>query len=164
MRKLYVILLKNSIAFFSILFFFLSVSGQNNNIIHLPINKAYSINPATQSCATDGLLNQLRKQPAFRAKENNMNQQILSVSGTLGADSYVLPVVFHIINPNPASITDAQVLAAFNDLNDAFAKRGAYAASTGADTKIQFCMAHTDLMEAILQALQELCLHLWGSI
>ena len=72
-----------------------------------------------------------------------MNRQILSVSGTAAA-TYILPVVFHIINPNPAGITDAQVLAALQNLNDAFAMTGAYSASAGADTKIQFCLAQKD--------------------
>lgn len=90
------------------------------------------------------MLNTLRKNPAFKAKEQSINQQILSVSASLGNESYILPVVFHIINPNPAGIIDAQVIAILNNLNDAFGKKAAYAASKGVDTKIQFCLAQKD--------------------
>ncbi|MEI9942905.1 MAG: M43 family zinc metalloprotease [Chitinophagaceae bacterium] len=48
------------------------------------------------------------------------------------------------INQNPAAISDAQVMAGINDLNDAFGKTGAYSASAGADTKIRFCLAQKD--------------------
>jgi gliding motility-associated-like protein len=140
MKKLYARYLQY-IFFLSFLINVLFVSAQNNTVIHLPVLPKYNINPATQSCATDVLLNALRRDPKFRKHEDDMNKQILSVSGTLGGDSYIVPVVFHIINPDPASITDAQVIADLNNLNDAFGKKGAYAASTGADTKIQFCLA-----------------------
>src|SRR4051812_41757978 len=81
---------------------------------------AAAINSATQACGTDLLLQEWRKKPGSKEREDAMNRQIRSVSGTTAA-TYILPVVFHIINPNPAGITDAQVLAALQDLNDAFA-------------------------------------------
>ena len=101
-------------------------------------------NAATRVCGTDMLLNNLRINGNFKAKEDSINQQILSISGSLGDSSFMLPVVFHIINPNPATITNAQIVILLNNLNDAFGKKGAYIASKGADTKIQFCLARKD--------------------
>jgi len=72
-----------------------------------------------------------------------MNQAILNYAAPL-SDSYILPVVFHIINQNPGSVTDQQILDALKDLNDAFARTGPYAAGTGVDTRIQFCLAQLD--------------------
>lgn len=58
---------------------------------------------------------------------------------------YTLPVVFHIIHQNgPENISDAAVLTAFNNLNDAFANTNFYGGSDGVDTKIQFCLAKRD--------------------
>ncbi len=104
------------------------------------------------NCGTDYLLKQLRKDPAFVAKEKKMNADILNAltgrvkiqgngSGTTG-DPYILPVVFHIINS--ASYTDQQIINALKDLNDAYGKTGAYSASAGADTRIRFVFAQKD--------------------
>jgi len=58
---------------------------------------------------------------------------------------YTLPVVFHIIHQNgPENISDAAVLTAFNNLNDAFANTNFYGGNDGVDTKIQFCLAKRD--------------------
>ncbi|HEY4149448.1 MAG TPA: M43 family zinc metalloprotease, partial [Chitinophagaceae bacterium] len=103
-----------------------------------------NINAATQACGTDLLLTEWRKNPAYRAREEAMNRQILIATRAMADSSFLLPVVFHIIDPNPASITDVQVIAALQNLNDAFGKTGPYAASAGADTKIQFCLAQKD--------------------
>lgn len=59
-------------------------------------------------------------------------------------ESYVLPVVFHIINEDPNGVDDKVILDALKDLNNAFSKTGKYSSSKGADTKIRFCLAHTD--------------------
>jgi gliding motility-associated-like protein len=76
-------------------------------------------------------------------REAKMNQAILNYAAPL-ADSYVLPVVFHIINQNPGSVTDQQILDALKNLNDAFARTGPYAVGSGVDTRIQFCLAQLD--------------------
>src|ERR1700716_4174922 len=60
-----------------------------------------SINQATQVCGTDLLLTEWRKNPAYRAREEAMNGQILVASRAMADTSFLLPVVFHIINPNP---------------------------------------------------------------
>ncbi len=102
------------------------------------------------ACGTDIFLEQRRKDPAFVAKEKAMNNAILirtlartpSAARTMTVD-YTLPVVFHIINSNPASITDAAVLAALQGMNDAFSASGTFAGGR-TDTRIQFCIAKTD--------------------
>jgi gliding motility-associated-like protein len=109
---------------------------------------------AKSVCGSDHQLTQLRKDPLVLAREQKMNEDILRVlnnqvamnggSGT-SADPYVLPVVFHIVSStDPNAITDAQIANAVKDLNDAFSKSGAYAASVGADTRIRFALAQTD--------------------
>jgi len=110
------------------------------------IPDSLKLSPAIASgfCANDIMLDRLRKDPVYKAKEDKMNNEILNASRTLIPDTIYLPVVFHIINPNPASITDIQILNGLNDLNDAFGKTGAYSASLGADTKIRFCIAQND--------------------
>jgi len=73
-----------------------------------------------------------------------MNRQIINASRQLNDSIITLPVVIHIVNPNPFSIPDAAVIAGIKDLNDAFSKAGLYAAGPGADTKIRFCIAKKD--------------------
>lgn len=77
---------------------------------------------------------------------------LLLLAGTLkglraqppASGPFVIPVVFHILNSDPNSITDQMVIDALKELNDAFAHRGMYSVdSTGADTRIQFCLART---------------------
>jgi gliding motility-associated-like protein len=58
--------------------------------------------------------------------------------------SNVVPLVFHIISNNPASITDQQIIDAVQDLNNAFAHAGSYAESQGVNTGITFCLAKID--------------------
>jgi gliding motility-associated-like protein len=112
-------------------------------------------NQPVMNCGVDMLLDKLRKDPAYVAREKKMNEEILRVisnqvrkdgNGTgVAGDPYILPVVFHLINDVPnTGFTDQQVIDALKDLNDAFSKSGAYAASTGADTKIRFVLAKKD--------------------
>lgn len=96
------------------------------------------------NCGNDVMLYRMRKDPAFKAKEDKMNSEILGAQGRGTGGIVTLPVVVHIINTNPAAITDAQVISGINDLNAAFSKTGPYSASKGADTKIKFCLAKKD--------------------
>lgn len=58
-----------------------------------------------------------------------------------------LPVVVHIVHNNgPENISDALVLQAIADLNDAFRNRGYYNPLTGVDTEIEFCLARRDTL------------------
>ena len=95
-------------------------------------------------CSNDIILYNLRQDPAYTLKEEAMNVAILKAIQRLNATPVTLPVVVHIINQNPNSITDVQVQNGIQDLNDAFSKSGAYAASLGVDTKISFCLAQKD--------------------
>lgn len=110
----------------------------------LPTTANRSISPSATTCATDLLLQEFRKSPAFKMAEERMNQQILRASNTNDSSILTLPVVFHIVDDNPYAFSDAQVDAAIKDLNDAFSKSGAYAGSSGVDTRIRFCLAKKD--------------------
>ncbi|MES2332871.1 MAG: M43 family zinc metalloprotease [Bacteroidota bacterium] len=110
-------------------------------------------NALRNNCSVDNLLNELRKDPSYAAREKKMNDEILKAMTTVASlrmmgngpvTTVILPVVVHIINENPLAYTDAQIANGIKDLNDAFSKSGAYAASQGADTKIQFALAQKD--------------------
>jgi len=59
-----------------------------------------------------------------------------------GSGELVIPLVFHIINNDPASITDQQIIDAVADLNEAFSHSGPYASGgDGVNTGIRFCLA-----------------------
>ncbi|MEJ0101035.1 MAG: M43 family zinc metalloprotease [Bacteroidota bacterium] len=100
---------------------------------------------------TDLMLERLRRSPKYKAAEDKMNRDIMAASsnGSELAADYILPVVFHIISNDPATVTDQQMIDALNDLNEAFAKTGAYAGgdnplTPGVDTRIRFCLAKKD--------------------
>ena len=76
--------------------------------------------------------------------ETKINIDILNYQHSLNQDTIFLPVVFHIINNDPSTISDQYILDGLQELNDAFSKSGRYAASKGADTKIRFCLAQKD--------------------
>lgn len=116
-------------------------------------------------CGFDVYMSELRKSPEYQAKEQSINDQIRSFTssqtGTIRSTAagtrkqavkslsvsggvIYIPVVVHIVNQDPASITDQMVIDAIKDLNDAFAHVGVYSADTlGANTGIQFCLAKT---------------------
>ena len=96
--------------------------------------------PTRNVCSNDMILYNLRKNPAYVLKEEQMNRAILNSLRNLNVN-ITLPVVVHIINPAPNSISDLQVISGINDLNDAFGKTGNYSGSAGVDTKIRFCLA-----------------------
>ncbi|HEX8314633.1 MAG TPA: M43 family zinc metalloprotease [Flavisolibacter sp.] len=125
------------------LFALASVHGQKIKT-PFPTSAESRLSPSVSTCATDVLLQEFRKSPAFKAAEEKMNQQILQYRQANDSTILALPVVFHIVDDNPFAFSDAQVAAAIQDLNDAFSKSGAYAASTGADTRIRFCLAKKD--------------------
>ena len=73
-----------------------------------------------------------------------MNSEIQNAASNVTDEIITLPVVFHIVNQDPNSISDGQIISALKDLNDAFSKSGSYVASAGVDTKIRFCLAQKD--------------------
>jgi len=122
------------------------------------------------SCGADNLIQILRKNPVFTANEEKLNAQIrlynssmqsariskaspakvkrtgkdkiTSVSPITGIIS--IPVVVHIINSNPESVTNQMVIDGIKELNDAFAHLGTYSVDMlGVNTGIQFCLANT---------------------
>lgn len=98
----------------------------------------------TQKCSFDIMMDKLRKDALFVQREKAMNEAIKRMQRNATDTIIILPVVVHIINQNPFSITDATVMNAIAGLNDAYGKTGAYTASPGADTRIRFCLAKQD--------------------
>lgn len=104
---------------------------------------------SVRPCGTDKLLEQLRKDPSFREREQAIDRVLLqkhyrTVPGTAAADPAIitLPVVVHIINEDPNAYTDGDVANAIQELNDAFSASGTFAGGR-ADTRINFCLAKT---------------------
>jgi gliding motility-associated-like protein len=117
-----------------------------SKIIHYTHDTTHSrTNVLAPNCGMDIMLYRLRKDPAYRARENKMNGEIADfAAGVKDTAITTLPVVVHIINDNADSISDATIITGIQLLNDAFSKSGVYAASAGADTKIRFCLAKKD--------------------
>jgi gliding motility-associated-like protein len=122
-------------------FFIIPFSSSAQRIILSDSIKSLAENAG--GCGSDALLRIARKNPSFLAREAQMNREILSEPVTLDAE-FILPVVFHIVGDDPTLTTDAEIIAALNDLNDAFGKTGNYIASKGVDTRIRFCLAKKD--------------------
>ncbi len=113
--------------------------------LHAQVFSSIQVRP----CGSDVLQQRLRKDPAYVAREAAIERAILARSYHTAPFSVIapppivtLPVVFHIIDDGTGSITDANVIQALNDLNDAYGATGAF---TGArtDTRIRFCLAKT---------------------
>lgn len=72
---------------------------------------------------------------------NQSTGKIKSTATPLPPTVYI-PVVYHIIDADPFSISDAMVQASLDDLNRAYAHQGAYSVDPlGEDTRIQFRLA-----------------------
>lgn len=99
-------------------------------------------------CGSDVLLSILQKDPTFVQNEKILNTAIRNkvlFKKNQPTVVYTIPVVFHIVNSNAASITDLMVINALKELNDAFTHQGVYGVDPlGANTMIQFCLAKTD--------------------
>ncbi|MEP7108206.1 MAG: gliding motility-associated C-terminal domain-containing protein [Ferruginibacter sp.] len=129
---------------FAILVSSVSLAQQGNLPMPYPVPGNLLQNNTSGICGADISLNRLRHDPEYIAGERQMNREILNFQRNLGEDSTIVPVVFHIINQDPSTVPDQVILNALMDLNDAFAKRGNYAASNGVDTKIRFCLSQKD--------------------
>ena len=99
-------------------------------------------------CGSDAMLSILRQDPSFLLKEKTLNTAIRNkvlFKKNQPTVVYTIPVVFHIVNSNAASITDLMVINALKELNDAFAHLGVYGVDAlGVNTMVQFCLAKTD--------------------
>ena len=109
-----------------------------------PSNKGFE-------CGTDELMARLHKKyPALLQRalqEEQLWQRQVQVNHQFNATGgvHTIPVVVHLVHNNgPANLTNPQVQAAIQQLNDAFANVGYYNPATGADTEIQFCLAQRD--------------------
>ncbi len=121
-----------------------AIAQQGNKPMPYTVPDNMLQNDASGMCGLDISLNRLRQDPKYKVKEDKMNREILNFQRNLNNDTTVVPVVFHIINQDPSTVPDLVIINALKELNDAFAKRGNYAASNGVDTKIRFCLAQKD--------------------
>ncbi len=133
--------MKNLLAF-NLLFLLLPLLTQAQQQQVHPISSPFF------NCAADEML---RSRPQLWLKQQQLEEQILAQNGNTsaakpGALPYVLPLVVHIIHQNGAeNISDDQVFAAVEHLNQAFAHEGYYAQlGDGVNTQIQFCLAKRD--------------------
>jgi gliding motility-associated-like protein len=124
------------------------LAQQNPELSNLPFVKdnkiSQPINNTLGGCGSDVMMQLKRRNAAFVQAENNMNAVLLQAKNIALDTTIVLPVVVHIVHNAPNTITDAFIQSKIVDLNNAFAKQGAYSASAGVDTKITFCLAQTD--------------------
>ena len=135
-KNLQLLLLPYLIVFYNITYAQMAVPRQNGQVSRASVWQANH----PRSCGTDRMLQTWRQDATFVKKEISVNKAIRGAAPR-PAD-YTLPVVFHIINEDPASITDQNVLDALDMLNQAYSKTGAFAGAR-ADTRINFCLAKT---------------------
>lgn len=147
-------LLKNVLSTFSYVTIFLGVSVLAIDWNSPTPSNSESIITASETvlsnfCAHDALLEKkLQKDPGFKDKhlafEKQMYDHLNNNIGGTEAD-YTLPIVVHIVHQNGVeNISDAQILQAVDDLNDAFENVGYYDQGTGVNTQIEFCLATQD--------------------
>jgi Pregnancy-associated plasma protein-A/Secretion system C-terminal sorting domain len=97
-------------------------------------------------CLFDQIKEARRKaNPDFVQGENSLNERVRSHNRGGGGAVLVIPVVVHVIHNNgPELITNEQILAGIDHLNQAFSNSGEYQNADGVDTHIQFCLAQQD--------------------
>ncbi|TAH04127.1 MAG: hypothetical protein EAZ16_06100, partial [Sphingobacteriales bacterium] len=109
----------------------------------------------TTSCGQKEITQQLYlKNPALQQLTKQLEAQLYERNKKIASGEIIpqqtnavvtLPVVVHIIhNGGAENITDAQVFAGIQHLNEAFANIGYYDPSNGVNTDIQFCLAQRD--------------------
>ena len=125
--------LRSSFAFFTFLLLQNFLTGQTLSTFQCASNEAMQSQPVLLE----------RQQAIEKAILQKIEKSGFEKSNTL---PYVLPVVVHIIHDNGVGdIPDAQVFAAMEQLNQAFAHQDYYAnQGDGYDTQIQFCLAKRD--------------------
>ncbi len=139
---LHIFNIKKCLFFFACLFHVVLFSQNKNSL-----NSFRFKNSTSKNCGFDEMRQFLKSDTNYLLAETNLNLGIKEYyqhrTDTL-TGVITLPVVFHIVGNNPARITDLQVAAGLQNLNDAFGKAGVYSSSTGVDTRIKFCFAKTD--------------------
>lgn len=108
-----------------------SIKAKEFQAIEEKLNKAIQ-----QQIAKD------RSSQMARGQVRNQSTGKIKSNSTALPPTVYIPVVYHIIDADPFSITDAMVQASLDDLNRAYAHQGAYSVDTlGEDTRIQFRLA-----------------------
>jgi hypothetical protein len=133
------------------------IVGQTNVPANLsPVKKkSGAASFATYKCGSDILLNtKLRNDKGFYDKHKNLDDSLYHKilekingkrMGRLQGQIYTVPVVVHITHNNGAeNISDAQVIAGIQHLNDAFRKIPPFDGQGSTDIEIQFCLAQQD--------------------
>ncbi|MFM2363000.1 MAG: hypothetical protein RLZZ316_1902 [Bacteroidota bacterium] len=126
-----------------------------NLIISCLLSNIALAQATTTSCGQKEITQQLYlKNPALQQLNKQIEAQLYERNKKIASGEIVpqqanalvtLPVVVHIIhNGGAENITDAQVFAGIQHLNEAFANIGYYDPSNGVNTDIQFCMAQRD--------------------
>lgn len=109
-------------------------------------------------CGADGALDRLRRVDAYLDERmravDSMIAEMLDDHGDErsslgirmhGAPPYHIPVVVHLVHDDGGeNLSDDQVRAAIENLNDAFANIGAYDSTSGVAVGIRFCLACRD--------------------
>ncbi|MBO9566212.1 MAG: gliding motility-associated C-terminal domain-containing protein [Niastella sp.] len=117
------------------------------------LSQAQEIPPV--HCGQQEITNRLlRDQPELKRYQENAEQQLRQyqlarktnpINPQRTTAIVTLPVVVHIIHNNGAeNISNAQVLAGIQHLNEAYANTGFYDPADGVNTQIQFCLAQRD--------------------
>jgi PKD repeat protein len=106
------------------------------------------------NCGFDILQHAADSDPATREERKRIERELYRLldrgkpaggRGVLGSESYVIPVVVHIIHDNgPENISDDDVKLGIRHLNEAFANIGAYDSTNGVSIGIEFCLAKQD--------------------
>lgn len=128
-----------------LLFAFAVIVGAAS-LVHDP---AYVASAPTPICA--GHLPVIQEVDAEPMRQIDLELKQLVTHRSSGT-GICLPVVFHVMHDNgPENVSDAKILTALSNLNDAFANTRFYNQGTGVDTEISFCLAvqnpeqeHTD--------------------
>lgn len=110
--------------------------------------------PGTSCGEKKAMENLFLRNPSLKAFHEQIEARLYEYNRTKGAKTndeqspaavVNLPVVVHIIHNNGSeNISNAQVLAAIQHLNEAFANIGYYDPADGVNTQIQFCLAKRD--------------------
>lgn len=117
-------------------------------------NQSLKAQAETYPCAASEMQRLLfDKDPTLLQRQMALDQKLhehIQRQGSLGelrnTGSFTIPVVIHIVHENGTeNISDAQVQAAIQHLNDAFAHQGYYGTrGGGSPIPIQFCLAQRD--------------------
>ena len=93
-------------------------------------------NDVAAKAAFDSARAEIRRKVADIRYNNNPNAKTQQ-------NNYVIPVVFHLVGGNAASLTDAEVIAQLTKLNTAFSNSLGSTYSAADDAQIKFCLAQT---------------------